>query len=79
MKDYEVFRKWLDDVLDVVYGPSHNWPFKALEKEGMLMGKIKQKPKRPRVKGRYKADDPTTKDVNEAWVGGKAPKKKRKK
>ena len=46
MKDYEVFRKWLDDVLDVVYGPSHNWPFKALEKEGMLMGKIKQKPKR---------------------------------
>ena len=36
-------------------------------------------PKRARTKGRYKADDKTTKDVNEAWVGGKAPKRKRKK
>jgi hypothetical protein len=34
------------------------------------------KPKRARTKkGRYKADDPTTKDYNEAYVGGKAPKK----
>ena len=33
-------------------------------------------PKRARTKkGRYKADDPTTKDYNEAYVGGKAPKK----
>ena len=39
-----------------------------------------EKPKRARgKKGRYKADDKSTKDVNEAWVGGKAPKKKRKK
>ena len=37
-----------------------------------------EKPKRARSKGgRYKADDKTTKDVNEAWVGGKAPKKKK--
>ena len=80
MKDYEVFRRWLGDVMDVIYGPSHNWPFKALEKEGMLMGKIKQKPKRARgKKGRYLADDPTTKDFNEAYVGGKAPKKKKRK
>ena len=78
MKDYEVFRRWLGDVMDVIYGPSHNWPFKALEKEikhGMM-----KKPKRARgPKGRYKGDDKSTKDVNEAWVGGKAPKKKRKK
>ena len=33
MKDYEVFKKWLGDVMDVIYGPSHNWPFKALKKE----------------------------------------------
>ena len=80
MKDYEVFRRWLGDVMDVIYGPSHNWPFKALEKEGMLMGKIKQKPKRARGKKcKYLADDPTTKGVNEAWVGGKAPKKKKRK
>ena len=38
------------------------------------------KPKRARnKKGRYKGDDKSTPDVNEAWVGGKAPKKKRKK
>ena len=39
-----------------------------------------EKPKRARTKkGRYKADDKSTPNVNEAWVGGKAPKKKRKK
>ena len=35
--------------------------------------------KRARVKGKYKADDKSTKNYNEAWVGGKAPKKKKKK
>ena len=30
-------------------------------------------------KGKLKAYDPSTKEVNEAWVGGKAPKKSRKK
>lgn len=30
------------------------------------------------AKGRFKADDPTTLDVNEAWKGGKAPAKKSK-
>ena len=34
------------------------------------------KPKRSRTRrGRYVADDKSTKDINEAWVGGKAPKK----
>ena len=39
------------------------------------------RPKAPKIKrsrtknGKFKADDPMTKDVNEAWVGGKAPKK----
>ena len=28
-------------------------------------------------KGKFIADDPNTPDVNEAWVGGKAPKKKK--
>ena len=36
-----------------------------------------EKPKRARTKkGRYKADDPKTKDYNEAYVGGKAPTRK---
>ena len=33
------------------------------------------KPKRARKKGRYVADNKLTKDINEAWVGGRAPKK----
>ena len=80
MKDYEVFKKWLGDVMDFIYGPSHNWPFKALEKEmGMMKQATSKKPKRARCKkGRYLADDPTTKGVNEAWVGGKAPKRGKK-
>ena len=33
--------------------------------------------KRARTKrGRYKGDNKSTPDVNEAWVGGKAPKKR---
>jgi len=37
------------------------------------------KPKRARTKkGTYVADDESTPDVNEAWVGGMAPKKKAK-
>ncbi len=46
---------------------------------------VEEKPKRARgKKGRYLADDPKTKNYNEAYVGGKAPKdllglKKRKK
>ena len=32
------------------------------------------KPKRARTKkGQFKADDPSTPNVNEAWVGGKDP------
>ena len=43
---------------------------------GIIWGEEKEeKPKRARgKKGRYLADDPTTKDYNEAYVGGKAPK-----
>ena len=61
----------------------------ALDKEMMMMknlpkGAIKmattKKPKRARgKKGKFLADDPTTKDINEAWVGGKSPKKGKKK
>ena len=38
-----------------------------------------KKPKRARTKkGRYKADDKSTPNVNEAWEGGLAPKKEKK-
>ena len=71
----------LKDILDIIWGSEEekkptvkmgNIPY-----EGMWEGK---KPKRARTKkGTYKGDDKSTKDVNEAWVGGKAPKKKRRK
>ena len=36
-------------------------------------------PERARTKmGRFVADDKSTKDVNEAWKGGKAPKRRKK-
>ena len=38
----------------------------------------RSKPKRARTKGRYKADDLSTAYTNEAWVGGKAPKRGKK-
>ena len=42
-------------------------------------GDRRSKPKRARgKKGRYLADDPTTKMFDEAWVGGKSPKKRKK-
>jgi hypothetical protein len=38
---------------------------------------VAKEPKRARgTKGRYKTDDKSTANINEAWVGGKAPKKK---
>ena len=44
--------------------------------KGMM---TKEKPKRARgKKGRYKGDDLTTEGYNEAWVGGKSPKKRKK-
>ena len=48
------------------------------ELTGFVFG-TEEKPKRARTKGRYRADDKSTPNVNEAWVGGKAPKKRRKK
>ena len=56
--------KWLEKVFD------------SYEKPLVLTKEVK----RARTKrGRYKGDDKSTKDVNEAWVGCKAPKRKRKK
>lgn len=60
-----------------------NWIKNLIKRNTTLILKqeweVKPKPKRARTKkGRYKADDKSTKGYNEAWVGGKAPKKKKK-
>ena len=55
--------KWLENVFD------------SYEKPLVLTKEVK----RARTKrGRYKGDDKSTPNINEAWVGGKSPKKKRK-
>ena len=44
----------------------------------LIWGK-EPEPKRSRTKrGRFVADDKSTKDYNEAWKGGKAPKRRKK-
>jgi len=63
--DLEVFQEIVQDLTELVFGTPITEPM--------------VKPKRARTKGRYKADDKSTKGYNEAWVGGKAPKKRRKK
>jgi|TARA_B100001079_G_scaffold56044_1_gene46915 hypothetical protein len=54
-----------------------SWLKKIISAEAVVLDK---KPKRARTRrGRYKGDNKSTKDYNEAWVGGKAPKRKSKK
>ena len=72
--ELERFETIVDEFWELVFGTVRR-PEKKFE--GMM---TKAKPKRARgKKGKYLADDPTTKGVNEAWVGGKAPKKRKKK
>ena len=62
MSDLERFNQLVDDIWEMVFGTER-----------------RPDPKRARdEKGRYKGDDITTENVNEAWVGGKAPKKRKK-
>ena len=64
MSDLERFNELVDDVWELVFGTKRR-------------PKKETKPKRARgKKGRYLADDPNTKDYNEAYVGGKAPSRK---
>ena len=63
----------LDDEIpdDIKYG--------MMTKEKPKNGLTDVPPKRARTaKGKYKSDNKKTINVNEAWVGGKAPKKRKK-
>ena len=73
MSDLEKFSELVDDIWEMVFGTVRRPEVKF---EGMM---TKEKPKRARgLKGRYKGDDLSTAYTNEAWVGGKAPKKRKK-
>ena len=69
--ELERFQTLVDDIWELIFGTVRRPEIKF---EGMMMAK----PKRARTgKGRYKGDIVETKEWNEAWVGGKAPKKKK--
>ena len=72
--DLEVFEEIVDDIWELIFGTVRRPEVKF---KNMM---TKEKPKRARgKKGKFKADIKETKDYNEAWVGGKAPKKRKKK
>jgi|TARA_R100001126_G_C4808930_1_gene140868 hypothetical protein len=70
---YNVLQANKDGIYEVVFGPDPDLA-DAQRKADELNG-VRARDK----KGHYVADDPSTPDINEAYVGGKAPKKKAKK
>tara|TARA_R100000781_G_scaffold70925_1_gene44442 strand:- start:38 stop:313 length:276 start_codon:yes stop_codon:yes gene_type:complete len=70
---YFVLAEGDDGILRPVFGPDPD-----LEDAQRKHAELSGSKKRARdSKGHYKADDPSTPDVNEAYVSGKAPAKKR--
>ena len=75
MSDISKFSTLVDDIWEMIFGTIRR-P-KQKKDIGHYVGL--DKPKRARgKKGKYLADDPTTAYTNEAWVGGKSPKKRKK-
>ena len=75
MSDINKFSALVDDIWELVFGTKRK--SKKQEDIGHYIGL--KRPKRTRTKsGRYEKDDKSTPDVNEAYVGGKAPKKRKK-
>ncbi len=75
--DLEVFQEWVQELKELVFGTSNKFEGMIGPKNFTLDDGAVEKPKRARTKkGTYKGDDKSTKDVNEAWVGGKAPTRK---
>ena len=74
-------RKALKELSEGILGMIGPKDFKLTDdevSEDLKYGMTPVKPKRARTKkGRYKADDKSTPNVNEAWIGGKSPKKKK--
>ena len=72
----ETIRKAIKEISNGILGLMMPKDFKLTDDECC---QSKCKPKRARTtKGKYKADNKKTINVNEAWVGGKAPKKRKK-
>ena len=76
--ELEIFQEFVDWFHELVWGTPRR---EKKEDIGQYIGlKRDKKPKRARgKKGKFKADIKETKEYNEAWVDGKAPKKRKKK
>ena len=63
-----------DGIYQIVFGPDPD-----IEDAERKVAELSGSTKRARTKkGHYKSDDPSTPDINEAYVSGKAPAKKKK-
>ena len=71
---YFVMKKGDDGIYQIVFGPDPD-----IEDAERKVAELSGSTKRARTKkGHYKSDDPSTPDINEAYVSGKAPAKKKK-
>ena len=69
MRDSDKFLEAIYDMIEIISGERPNHTNTAIEKEMTMMKRARN------ADGTYKGDDPTTKDVNEAWVNGYTPVK----
>ena len=70
--------KWQEEIMDnfVANGWAIEIKVDSVEEVLDVQAEVKEVKRARNDKGQLKADDPTTLDVNEAWEGGEAPKKK---
>ena len=62
MRDSDKFLEAIYDMIEIISGERPNYTKRAIEKEMTMMKRARDE------NGRYIGDDPTTEDVNEAWV-----------
>ena len=69
---------WQDDVMEkfIENGWAMEVKVDSVEETVDIEGEVKEVKRARNDKGQLIGDDPSTPDVNEAWEGGKAPKKK---
>ncbi len=69
--------KWQDEVMETFV--ENGWALEvkvdSAEEAVEVEAEVKEVKRARNSKGQLQGDDPSTPDVNEAWEGGKAPKK----
>jgi len=70
--------KWQDEIMETFI--NNGWAMEvkvdSADEAVQVEAEVKEVKRARNKKGQLQADDPSTPDVNEAWEGGKAPKKK---